>query len=229
MKFLDKLKIRYARLQEGIYSVGAKLIDGVIGCIPYHASVKHSLVLEKKNKYSVTIASPRLNVQLRSLDRIFRVNLQLVKPWVEYQGSRRKQQDTNVSLRWTFNEGWWIEGQQTGRRTRPMPRLVGALLCGALIWTYPELLEIVLTHSEKTKRYVWAYIALGGVTLALVGLVGFYMWLGFKSGTSGLEYALKRFSKVFGEKDRKEHSIGPEETEEESSEENKARIDSRSE
>ena len=229
MKFLDKLKIRCARLQEGIYSVGAKLVDGVIGCIPYHASVKHSLFLEKKNKYRVTIASPRLNFQLRSLDRIFGVNLQLVKPWVEYQGSRREQQDSNVSLRWTPNEGWWIEGQQTGRRTRPMPRLVGALLCGALIWTYPELLEIVLTHAEKTKRYVWAYTALGGVTLALVGLVGFYMWLGFKSGPSGLEYALKRFSKVFGDKDRKEHSIGPEETEEESSEEKKTRIDSRSE
>ena len=89
-----------------------------------------------------------------------------------------------------------------------MPRLVGALLCGTLIWMYPELLRIVLEHAEKTDRYVLAYTTLAGVTLTLAGLVGFYMWLGYKSGPSGLEYALKRFSKIFGEKNEKEDSKG---------------------
>ena len=37
----------------------------------------------------------------------------------------------------------------------------------------------------------------------LTGLVSFYMWLGFKSGPSGLEHALRGLAATFG-KDSKE-------------------------
>ncbi len=82
-----------------------------------------------------------------------------------------------------------------------MPRLVGALLCGVLIWIYPELFELALNHAEKTKNYNFAYLILIGVTAILSALIAFYMWLGFKSGPSGLEHALRQFSNVFGNKD----------------------------
>ncbi len=228
MKLQEELKLCCARLQGWLCWVGTSIIDSVIGWIPYHVSFEPGFVLEKKNKYRFTKASPRFKIQLRSLDRVSRVNLQLVKPWFGYQGPSRGQRDINVILRWTSYEGWWIEGEQTGRRTRPMPRLVGALLCGTLILMYPELLRIVLTHAEKTERYVLAYVTLAGVTLTLAGLVGFYMWLGFKSGPSGLEHALKQFSKVFGDKDEKESSEEQRESEEKVGEEKTKHIGSHS-
>ena len=79
-----------------------------------------------------------------------------------------------------------------------MPRVVAAMLCGTLIWVYPKLLEIVLAHAERTERYALAYSTLAGVTAMLTGLVGFYMWLGFKSGPSGLEHTLRGFAASLG-------------------------------
>lgn len=79
-----------------------------------------------------------------------------------------------------------------------MPRIVAAMLCGTLIWIYPQILEIMLTHAEKTERYREVYFTLTGITILLTGLIGIYMWFGFKSGPSGLEHALRQFSKVFG-------------------------------
>lgn len=95
-----------------------------------------------------------------------------------------------------------------------MPRVVAAMLCGTLIWVYPKLLEIVLAHAERTERYALAYSTLVGVTAMLTGLVGFYMWLGFKSGPSGLEHTLRGFAASLGkdskegdEKDRTESEV----------------------
>ena len=36
-----------------------------------------------------------------------------------------------------------------------MPRILGATLCGILIWNYPEILRLVLTHAENTDAAVW--------------------------------------------------------------------------
>lgn len=84
-----------------------------------------------------------------------------------------------------------------------MPRVVAAMLCGTLIWVYPKLLEIVLAHAEKTERYILVYSTLAAVTAMLTGLVGFYMWLGYKSGPSGLEHTLRALAATFG-KDSKD-------------------------
>lgn len=124
-------------------------------------------------------------------------------PWFTYQGPRWNGRDSEIRLHWSPSGGWWAEGAQTGRKTKPMPRILGATLCGILIWQYPEILRLVLAHAENTGRYVLVYSILSGVTLVLAGLVGFYMWLGFKSGPSGLEYMMRQFGKVFG-KDRED-------------------------
>lgn len=172
--------------------------------IPYSVSISPSLKLKKENKYRISRESPLIQVEFRSLDRISRLKIQPVKPWIEYQGPRRKSEDSHVSLSWTTSEGWYIVGTQTGRRTRPMPRLMGAFLCGTLVWFYPDILRIVLAHAEKTERFILAYLTLAGATLTLAGLIGFYMWLGFRSGPSGLEHALRQFSKVFGKTSEEE-------------------------
>ena len=91
-----------------------------------------------------------------------------------------------------------------------MPRVVAAMLCGTLIWVYPRLLEIMLTHAERSERYALAYLTLAGVTAMLTGLVGFYMWLGYKSGPSGLEHTLRGFAQTFG----KDSKYGTETTKE---------------
>ena len=83
-----------------------------------------------------------------------------------------------------------------------MPRLMGAILCGTLIWVYPNILTIVFAHAERTERFFIAYLALAGATVTLSGLIVFYMWLGFRSGPSGLEYAFRQFGKVFGKEER---------------------------
>ena len=84
-----------------------------------------------------------------------------------------------------------------------MPRVVAAMLCGTLIWVYPRLLELMLAHAERTERYALAYSTLAGITAMLTGLVGVYMWLGYKSGPSGLEHTLRGFAETLG-KDSKD-------------------------
>ena len=84
-----------------------------------------------------------------------------------------------------------------------MPRLIAAVLCGLLIWIFPEIMKIALEHAEKTERYELSYAILVGVAVALGGLIMFYMWLGYKSGPSGLEHSLRQFSEIFG-KDKEE-------------------------
>ena len=170
-------------------------VRNVIGSIPYSVAIWPSLRLKKEDGYRLTSASPAVELALRSLDRIVRVKAQAVRPWIEYQGPGRHRRDSHVSLAWNLSEGWWIEGKQTGRRTRPMPRLVGALLCGVLIWVYPDILKIVLAHAETTERFFWAYGTLALGTIVLASLIAFYLWLGFKSGPSGLGHALREFAK----------------------------------
>ena len=185
--------------EECLVKINLHPLRRIFGEIPYRVSVKRQLVLEKKNRYRPARNSPRLQIELWSLDRVSRIELKLVKPWIVYQGPRLKRHDSEIHLRWTPDEGLWIEGAQTGRRTRPMPRLVAAVLCGVLILTYPEILQIILEHAEKTEKFALAYTILAGATFVLAGLIAFYMWLGFRSGPSGLEYVLRQFSKVFGE------------------------------
>lgn len=178
--------------------------------IPYSLRMEPKLVLERKNRYRISTASPRLQIELRSPNRISRLKLLLVRPWVAYQGPRWESHDSTVRVCWSTDEGWWIEGVQTGRRTSPMPRVLGALLCGGLIWIYPTVLQIMLTHAEKTSRYALTYAMLSGVTLVLSGLVALYMWFGVKSGPSGFEHALRQMSKVFGNRgtDQDTDSVG---------------------
>ena len=96
------------------------IANWIIGILPYSLSVDLYLSLNRKHKYLPTRASPRVEVECRSLDRIWRVRLQCVHPRIEYQGFWQGRRDSTVSVNWTVNEGWWIEGEQTGRRTRPM-------------------------------------------------------------------------------------------------------------
>ena len=182
-----------------------KMLGRILGMIPYGVSLGPTLTLERKHGYRPTGRSLSVKAKLKSLTRIWQINLRMTKPWVEYQGWGPRRRDTELNLGWTPVEGWYVEGRQTGRRTSPMPRLVAAALCGAFIWVYPEILNITLEHATKTERYVLAYLMLAVVTIVLSSLIALYMWLGYKSGPSGLEYALRQLSKVFG-KDREDEA-----------------------
>ncbi len=180
-----------------------KVFHNFIGNIPYRILFQPSVALEKKHNYLPTNNSPSATLEVWTLDRIWKFGVQTTRPWFKYQGFWPGRKDSQVSVHWTPDEGWWIEGQQTGRRTRPMPRIIAAMLCGLLIWTFPEIMEVTLEHAEKTERYELSYAMLAGVTIAFGGLIMFYMWLGYKSGPSGLEHALRQFSAIFG-KDKEE-------------------------
>ena len=78
-----------------------------------------------------------------------------------------------------------------------MPRVLAVILCGLLFRVYPEILRIMLDHAEKTARHGLLYTMLAGTTIVFAGLVGLYMFLGYRSGPSGFEDALRKFSKVF--------------------------------
>ena len=74
-----------------------------------------------------------------------------------------------------------------------MPKFIAAILCGTLIVTFPEMLELTLGHVENAKRPNIAYGLLAGTTLLFCGLIAWYMWLAYKAPPSALAQALRRF------------------------------------
>ena len=85
-----------------------------------------------------------------------------------------------------------------------MPKIVAAILCGTLIVVYPQILELTLAHAASAKNPNVIYLVLCLVTAMLVSLVGFYMWVGYKSRPSGFENILKQLGRSMGEKNGKE-------------------------
>ena len=87
-----------------------------------------------------------------------------------------------------------------------MPKFIAALLCGTLIWVYPEMLRIVLEHAEEANEPAHVYLLLAVVTATLVLMVGVYMWFGYKAEPSGLEKLLAGIGKSFGRTDSNQDS-----------------------
>ena len=169
----------------------------VIGAIPYSLACRTKLELQKENWYRPTRDSFFIQLEWKSLDWIFNFRIIPRSPWIY----REKKKGSHVN--WSTDEGWWIEDGETGRRTRPMPKIVAAILCGTLIVVYPQILELTLAHAASAKNPNMIYLVLCLVTALLVSLVAFYMWVGHKSRPSGLENILKQLGRSMGEKNDK--------------------------
>ena len=97
-----------------------------------------------------------------------------------------------------------------------MPKFIAAMLCGTLIVTFPKMLDLTLGHAENSQNPFIAYGLLAGATSLFVGLIAWYMWLGYKATPSGFFEVLRKFAESIGdkkdseitEKETGEHSAG---------------------
>lgn len=165
----------------------------VIGAIPYSVVCSARVELHKANRFKLTRDSFYIRLVWKSLDWILNYRILLRSPWI------RRERRTEAYVHWTSDEGWWIEDGKTGRRTRPMPKIIAAILCGTLIVVYPQILEVALAHAATAKDPNSIYLVLCLVTALLVSLVAFYMWVSHKSRPSGFEAILKGLGRSMGE------------------------------
>lgn len=86
-----------------------------------------------------------------------------------------------------------------------MPKFMGALLCGALVVTFPEMLDLTFRHAENIENPFIAYGLLAGGASLICILIGWYLWLAYKAKPSGLIealLALKEFVKRMGDDEK---------------------------
>lgn len=176
--------------------------------VPYSGRIRFVWRFKTRGKSATRRVVPRIEVELKSLDRVSKLTIQTMKPWVSYYGLGRLV-DTSVKICWSPIRGWWIEGEQTGRRTKPMPRVISAILCLALIWVFPDILATLLEHAGSTSEYLSVYWLVFGLTSIFSVLIGWYMWIGLKAGPSGLGYAIRQFAEHL--KDKEENDADPNE------------------
>lgn len=178
-----------------------RVFNKIIGLVPYGFSVEPRLVLKKQNHYGITIDSPRVRLQVVSLDRVWQTTFRRGWTWKDLRAPLSSKPDTQFNICWTTTRGWWVQGRQTGRRTRPMPKVMGALLCGALISTFPRMLDITFSHADNIENPSMAYGLLAGATLLMCALIGWYLWLGSKAKPSGFLEAVSEFVRRIGSND----------------------------
>ncbi len=180
------------------------VINRIVGRIPYSISVTPGL-LTKENHYQITSNSLHVDVQIISLDKVWQTTFKRGWNWNDFQTILASKTDTHFDLCWTPTRGWWLQGSQTGRRMRPMPKFMGALLCGALVVTFPEMLDLTFRHAENIENPFIAYGLLAGGASLICILIGWYLWLAYKAKPSGLIealLALKEFVKRMGDDEK---------------------------
>ena len=167
-------------------------IDRVLGAIPYSVVCRTGIELQRKDGNRFTRESFHIHAELKSLDWIWKFRIFLGAPWI----LREKKSGSYVN--WSSDEGWWIEDGKTGRRTRPMPKFLAAILSVTLIAFSPEMLQIAFTHAETVQHPEIVYGILCLVMFLLVSLIMFYIWIGHKSRPSGFEEILKQLGRSMG-------------------------------
>ena len=200
-----KKKPRWNRIHEVLKGGNA-----VLGMIPYHAEVKWGMSAQKKDEYRLSKVIPRVSIEAKALDWIWegRVYREAGKTKAEMHRPRGGQVDiNNISVNWTPAEGWTAVDNATGRRTRPMSRIMGAVACISLVWVYPEMLQLTLEHGKESSQGGTVYYVLLGATVMLVGLIGWYIWLACNSQPSGFEHMLTGLGKMLEKsKENGEHN-----------------------
>ena len=169
-----------------------------IGAIPYSVAFTPKIELRKENWYRPTRDSFYIQLEWKSLDWIFNFRIVPRSPWIY------REKKTGSFVNFSIDEGWWMENGETGRRTRPMPKVLAAILCMTLIVVYPKILEVTLAHAGTANNPNVIYAILCLVTTLFVVLIAFYIWVGHKSRPSGFENILKQLGRSMGEKNEPE-------------------------
>ena len=157
------------------------------GRVPYSVKLHWGFTVFKTDWYNPRKGIPYVTLEVTSLDYVRTAQLSLKGARLHFSWSKPKSRDEKMALHWSPTEGWTARGGVTGRRTRPLPKFIAAMLCGSLIWVYPDILRISLEHAEKASEPTHVYWLLVSVTVALVCMVGMYMWFCFKSTPTGLD------------------------------------------
>ena len=176
------------------------------GLLPYSAKLRWGLQFAKKDGYAISRSVPYLTAEITSLDYVWRGEVFRERGQLKFTCTNPRATDDHIALRWSAANGWTLQGVESGRRTRPLPKFIAAILCGTLIWVYPDILRIVLEHAEKANEPAHVYLLLAAVTVTLVLMVGLYMWFGYKAEPSGLEKLLKGVAKSIGRDGSKQGS-----------------------
>ena len=174
--------------------------------VPYRARLNWGLTLSKEHGYHPLKGIPFLTAQVTTLDyvwtgEVYREGGRVRAVWTDPRAT-----DETVEVKWTPSEGWTARGSQSGRRTRPLPKFIAAILCATLIWVYPDILRIALEHAEKANEPTHVYLLLVALTLALVVMIGIYMWFCYKAQPTGLDKVLAGLGRSIGRKDKGEDS-----------------------
>ena len=172
-----------------------------LGVLPYSVKVNWGIQLAKKDGYSLRNSVPHLEVTITSLDYVWNAKVRREEGRFKFEWTNPRAVDKHVNIAWSVSEGWTIRGTESGRRTRPLPKLIAAVLCGTLVWVSPDLLEITLQHAEGAKEPAHVYLLLATVTLTLAVMIGVYMWFCYKAQPTGLDKVLKGFGRSLGRDD----------------------------
>lgn len=189
------------------------ITDKIIGQIPYSITIKPGLKLTRENRYRPSGNSLYVDLQVISLDKVWQTTFRRGWSWNDFRTTLTSKANTHFNLHWTPTRGWWIQGSQTGWRTRPMPKFMGALLCGTLIVTFPKMLDLTFSHAENIENPTIAYSLLAGTILLICSLIGWYLWLTHKAKPSSLPEALRDFLKRIG-RDEENDPVKPRDEEE---------------
>ena len=176
-------------------------VDSICGWIPYGASLNWGLRVFRRDGYRLQESIPYLEATFTSLDYVWNGEMYLERGHLKFNWTNPRETDKHVKLKWTVADGWTIRGAESGRRTRPLPKFIAAVLCGTLIWVSPDILRVAFEHAEKTNEPMHVYAVLIVVLLSLVAMVGIYMWLGYKAEPTGLDKLLRGFGKSMGRKE----------------------------
>lgn len=165
----------------------------IYGLLPYSAKLNWGVQLNKTDGYDPRKAIPYVTVQITTLDYVWNPRLSREHGRLHMSWTKTGTTDKRIGVQWTPTEGWTIRRSDSGRRTRPLPKFIAAMLCGTLIWVYPDILRITLAHAEKANQPTQVYVLLTVVTFTLAVMIGIYMWFCYKAQPTGLDQLLAKF------------------------------------
>ena len=180
--------------------------DSIYGLLPYSVKLNWGLRLAKEEGYHPLKGIPFVEATITTLDNVWRWKVYRERGRVRAAWTDPRTIDKAVALNWTPSEGWAVQGTESGRRTRPLPKFIAAILCGTLIWVYPDILRITLEHAEKANNPTHVYVLLAAVTLALVFMIGLYMWFSYKAQPAGWDKVLAGLGERFGRNETSKQS-----------------------
>ena len=135
--------------------------DSIYGLLPYSVKLNWGLRLAKEEGYHPLKSTPYMVATITSLDNVWRGKVYREQGRVRAVWTDPRTTDRTVALNWTPFEGWTVHGNESGRRTRPLPKFIAAILCATLT-RLPQLArDFVKFRRDLEHKYLFGMSSFG--------------------------------------------------------------------